>query len=861
MVLTPGLLVGSKTTNLRNEVKLNWDEFNAHCKESKPYSSEGTSSGGLFSLSIRLTWVAALPKRRVTFVCLGRHAKVYLWPTESNNELDIGSSPTLHVGPEKGTTSFELSAEATPFNRDSSLLDPRISYDVESNVIKSVADFLAKPISVATGTFTTANVWGDNLYTGDIYTLFQAQNLWVNKIQGFLSFRADVKIRVVVNATPFQAGLLRVSYFPCGDVISDEAKSHRYNRMTTSQLPGTYLNLHDNAVEVTVPFMAPQSFLERDVAGSPSWGSLYIDVFEVLRTGTGPTTVNFTVWMSLENVELSGQTVPQMSDGVVRRRVRRVMPSDSESNDGRGPLTKILSSGATLASNISEIPLLSHIATPAFWALRAASAAAETLGWSKPLVTADACRFVLGNGQNQQNCDGGDLSMPLSLSADNKLAVITDASPDNMDEMSFKYIQSVWSYWFDFQWSSAFASGTLLSTPSLSPLQMQAGGVLGIVPITTIPPCALGAQFFQYYRGGFDLKVTVVKTGFHTGTLAISYLPGKTVVAAPAYNDTAYLYRSIIDIQDAEEFTFRFPYILPQEYIDTNTQIGQLVIHVVNPLLAPATVASTVDVMVQVKGAPDLQYQAPIMFNACPVVPQGFNTQEGGDIDREFGTKGADIEQVHHAQQTIGEYIGSVLSLLKAYYRLASVDNISFPLSTPNLSLMTHRYYGSRWDGTNWHYAELGGDPLSLLGACYAFSRGSIRYRLSGTNVPNTVSSYNGKAILAPSFKAYDKSTLTAPAVNLSANGTPTFSSGRAACQPLQNGTLSIQSPFYSKYRYMLNHFLHDGGTGTLEYTPNFAVTFDQNYVNATLSRAAGDDFQLTYFVGVPAFRPSPYGL
>ena len=395
-----------------------------------------------------------------------------------------------------------------------------------SNDVKEIADFLAKPVPVGNGVFSTTNVWGDNLFNSDIYTLFKAQTIWVNKIQGFLSFRGDVKIRVVVNSTPFQAGLLRVSYFPCSDVLANEALMHRYNRQTISQMPGAYLNLQDNAVEVTIPYIAPPTFLERDVASPivPSWGALYVDVFEVLRTGTGPTTVNFTVWMSIENLELSGQVYPQMaldseetvfsriknkdyqylrvyyigsdlyqlelrgdvigiyssegfhaltpeeserlkgkqrrdtlvelekfspqmSDAPVRlRRPRRVLnPLDGESNSGRGPLTAILDSGANLARSFMALPSLAPLALPTSWALAAAASAANTLGWSRPTVTSDPVRMMYGNAANTQNCDGGELTAPLSLSADNKLAVILDATPDSVDEMSLSFVNQVWT--------------------------------------------------------------------------------------------------------------------------------------------------------------------------------------------------------------------------------------------------------------------------------------------------------------------------------------------------------------------------------------------------------------------------------
>lgn len=768
------------------------------------------------------------------------------------------------MGPEKGTTSFEISTESTSFNRDSSSLDPRNMFDVEANTIKEIADFLAKPIVVGSGSFTTTNIWGDNLFTGDIKALFNAQSLWVNKIQGYLSFRGDVKLRIVVNATPFQAGLLRLGYFPCGDFMTSESSMHRYNRMTVSQLPGTYLDLHDSSVEVTIPYLAPATFFERDVPTAPTWGRFYLDVFEVLRTGTGPTTVNFTIWMSIENVELSGQTVPQMAS-MPRRRTRKVNITDAESNDGKGPITRILSSGANLASDIMNIPVLTGIATPAFWALRAASAAAETLGWSKPTITSSASRFIRTSGSNQQNSDGGDDAIPLALSADNKVAIILDAAPADQDEMSFRYIQSVWSYWFDFQWATALAAGTVLASASLSPLQMRSGGVVGTRPVTTVTPCAAAGLFMKYYRGGFDVKVKVVKTGFHSGTLAISYLPGKTVVTLPAYADTSYLFRSIIDIQDANEFTFRFPYILPQDYLDISEQIGQIVIHVVNPLLAPATVSSTVDVMILVKGAPDLQYQAITDFSWSPAVAQmaddievqGVDVEPEGSIDREFGVKSQDVEPIHHAQQSIGEYTASVLSIAKTYHRLLSSDNTGFPLDTRNLSVFSHRYTGTAWNGTIWTQAEMGGDFINLIASWYAFSRGSMRFRYNYVRPTN--SGTVAKATYIPILTSYSNSSISKAAALVNFNGTLSNYSARVTSAPIDNGAFAVQAPFYSKYRYMLNQFDYTTGTGTKEYMPNYGVTFDLDGSNRFLTRSAGDDFQFSFFVGIPALVPSPY--
>jgi len=159
-------------------------------------------------------------------------------------------------GEHQGTTTFTTSVEAKGYDRHASSVDPMNDYDLEVDDIKNIADFLAKPMPVASGAFTTANTWGDLLYSGDLFTLLNAQTIWTNKIQGFLNMRGNVKLRLVINPTPFQAGLLRMSYFPCENQLQQEATAHVYNRKTISQLPGAYLSLKDNFVEITVPYIA-----------------------------------------------------------------------------------------------------------------------------------------------------------------------------------------------------------------------------------------------------------------------------------------------------------------------------------------------------------------------------------------------------------------------------------------------------------------------------------------------------------------------------------------------------------------------------------------------------------------------------
>ena len=63
--------------------------------------------------------------------------------------------------------------------------------------------------------------------------------------------------------------------------------------------------------------------------------------------------------------------------------------------------------------------------------------------------------------------------------------------------------------------------------------------------------------------------------------------------------------------------------MIPQQFLNCGTDIlGTIYIYVVNPLRAPETCASTIDVMVEVRGGPDLTYAVPKGFGAVPFVPQ-----------------------------------------------------------------------------------------------------------------------------------------------------------------------------------------------------------------------------------------------
>nr|UUW20904.1 MAG: capsid protein [Guiyang Dicistro-like virus 1] len=802
------------------------------------------------------------------------------------NPLPNLATPVIE-GDQQGTTTFVSATHAESYDRHSSSIDPMNDYDLEVDDIKDIADFLAKPMPVATGTYSTSNTWGDQLYTGDILTLINSNPIWFNKLQGFLNMRGDVKLRLVVNATPFQAGLLKLSYFPCQNQLTQEATAHTYNRMTISQLPGTYLNMKDSFVEVTVPYIAPTSFLNRDQVYSGnhvSWGQIYLHVFELMRTGTGPTSVNWTLWMSIENLELSGMVQPQMADAPRRkRRGRGLPPQEQEANSGKGPIGKIMASGTKLANDLSAIPLLKPLAEPASWVTSAIGAFCDSLGWSKPTVTDGPCAQYINAHTYGPNTKGNDNAAPLSLDPDNKIEPIMDASPGSLDEMSFNYIKSRWSYLFDFMWDTTRPSGDLLTNLKVCPTNFRQSQVIGGSRfVSVIPPCAVFSEFYRQFRGSFEIRVRVIKTGYHTGTIMVGYAPGLRS-QIPSYADSAYVYRNIIDLQEGDETTMDLIYQIPQDYVNIEDSIGDLFVYVVNPLQAPATVSGTVDVFVEIRGGNDLTYAVPKGLTVSPFIPQiyepqGVDTQEKGEINvLTMGSRIHKLDNVHHAAIAVGDFQQSFTELIKAAYPVSWATAITSPgTSTGTYYLATNRLYGSRYDGTNFSSSELGGDLISFIGSFYALQRGSQRWRVMPADHSASNQSYRGMFLSNSSSDGWEVGGLPGQTWWASDSSHPVSSapwatmisstdsapgdftggySNRVFQTPCVNGGIAVQTPYYCKYRYELNHIVAAPGVSQLSYTTNNGVAFYTPSVSSNLvMRSAGDDFQFAYFVGIPCY-------
>lgn len=732
---------------------------------------------------------------------------------------------------------------------------------------QTIADYLARPMKVASGTYGTATT------AGSIITSVSALNaldetMWREKWRGFLNFRATAVFRLTINAMPFQAGLLMLRFLPAGVNSNMRLKTI----VQISQLPGMSFSLSQTEVTLRVPYRSPTSFYELN--NGLDFGDLYLYAYTSMRTAaTSASDCDYVIWQSWEDVELETPTLPQMSADVARRssngirKLKRVTPVESETNEGRGPLSLILGGGAQITKGLGHIPILSGVMSSASWFLAAAGGFAHSLGWSKPIVSSDPRRTVMNPHAYAVTYDGADMSLPSGMSVDNNVVVIDTMGYTNEDEMSIDYVKTRWSF--------AAAGGLVPKTWSTTDLVdsvIASGGcscttgdfdvtdtVLGgSVIYTNCTPVGFLGRLFYYWRGSIVLRFRFAKTDYHSGRLMFSFSPGSNSTFG---GNQEWLMREIIDLREGDTFCFTLPYCRAQTWLNVGEASGFWQLKVVNQLRAASTVSSTLDFAIEMTGGTDLEFAIPRCVSMIPVLPQ--MEVGGGMKELDCDVVGGGVAPFYdgQSQHSMGETVLSLKQLMLRFSRIFLNSNGTPPTATSGT--IQPFYLGgihsvSPLVGIN--TGAIFGDYVSMICSLYAFHRGSVRIR--SINDPGAYTHL--VTLKCPATTPYGVGAGESNGVDGGLTGTtvpfasPSIGIAHNVFPQNLNAGWMVHVPAYMKNR-MRTMRIWTEEDATDQNTPDVTnLSLGWNTFgsapseNMILERAVGDDFQCGLFVGVP---------
>lgn len=728
--------------------------------------------------------------------------------------------------------------------------------------MRSIKEFLATPYPYLSGSFSNTDI-ASTFANIDVCAPLLYTTHFYEKLKGFHSIRFDTVVNIEFNGNPFQTGRYILAFVPTGGPSSAASfiQTHRFCKTQITQLPHVQFDINcDTRAKLTIPFISCHNSVKIKPSilpyGSP--GVFFLYPYSPLGSTAGSTSASWTMWVSYENVTLYHSAVPQMGKN---RRGRDIISDEVAQN---GPIGKTLSLITDTAVALSGVPLLSSVAGPVSWVSQALQRTANVFGWSKPILLDPPTRVVREMVPYLGVSDAKSTAVPLSLIANNHVDVAPGFAGTDQDEMSIDFIKMIPAYYGVNDWRAEDVAGTVIAQGYNHPAAYSWGAVDGVTSLVIHTPISFLSETHDMYRGGIRLHFKLVKTGFHSGRLLLSYSGQEPEGSAAIYGTIAtsvYSHKTIIDIRDGNEFTIQLPFASTTNFKSCDGALDDIAgtwsLMVLDPLVAPATVSTTIKVILEVSGAPELTFAHPRIPALAPYIPVALQSGLRPDCDLLATNVGASSNDVLapsiYESLSTGEPCTSFRQLVKRggfiLYTVSSTssDNI-YPFATQYM-------LGTAGAPTGTPLL----DPYNLISSLYCLSRGSMRIHA----MFSTTSTSGGINVIAKGLmSASDSAAAVITAPGVTASQAIYDSKGLSmALQNLQMGAWSVQVPQYTQghSRCTASNYYYTGsaitpvdpGTDRSYITVrNFTASASANYYY----RAGGDDLNLGGFVSIPPF-------
>jgi len=368
---------------------------------------------------------------------------------------------TSSLGPSEGQATLKQQ-EIVSFIEDGAVQESPIPpsqqipthMDADDMMVNSVMSFLQRPILFNTLLWNTSQTALTELANVRMPRNWLANTMIREKLAGFRYLKCDFKIRVQVNAMPFQAGRLLLYFDPLYSQMSRNPTSILHFGGITGY-PHVELDLmNETSMELTMPFNNILSHFDL-IKGTGTTGSAQLVVYSPL-TGDSASTADISIWMWAENIDIQLPTGMPLAPGNPNEFLdASVYNSIRENDEGEdvvdnaqsgeekrrpGNIETISRMVGQIAAKMGEIPFLGAIAAPISAVADAAAGVSSLFGFSKPQDPEFPVKSELGYAKYFTNFNGDSKAKVLSLDARNQVDMAPYISPTNDDELSLAHL-------------------------------------------------------------------------------------------------------------------------------------------------------------------------------------------------------------------------------------------------------------------------------------------------------------------------------------------------------------------------------------------------------------------------------------
>jgi len=573
-----------------------------------------------------------------------------------------------------------------------------------------LGSFLSRPTQIDNFTWTTSDVVSVKK-TIKPWQLFLNNTNIKKKIDNFAFIRGKLHVKVVINGTPFQYGMIRACYSPLLGLVSDKVRTNATSNnpllIPYSQMPGFFISPAANAGgQIELPFFYPKNWLNLTSSSDVGdMGSLVFVVYAPLGVavtgGSTSVTVQTFAWMS--EVELMASTSKLALQG-------------DEYTEGpiSGPATAI----ANVASYLTKTPVIAPFARATVIGANAVGSIARLFGYTNAPTIDSVHTFQPQTAPMLASAHIGTPVQKLTLDPKQELSIDpTLHGLHNVDELSINYIKKKESYLSGGTWSTSDAVDTQLWNARVTPclcayMSIDNSSSVEVGRRVYHTPLDYLSRMFTNWRGTIIFRIKIVSTKFHKGRLKISYDPVNDITSTNPDINT--VYTQIVDIGEQDDIEIEVPYHQAQAWLYTdrgtvsennspantlaprnNVDNGVITLRVLNTLTAPAS--GSIQFMVFVRAGDDFEFANPsshIGYEDSYKIPSFFALQ-AEDLTSILPTRHVLGQKTKPCADRFAQNYGeSILSLRNLLHRYVTQDNVvldSQPASSINVIGKTFR--------------------------------------------------------------------------------------------------------------------------------------------------------------------------
>lgn len=755
-------------------------------------------------------------------------------------------------------------------------------YRPTSSVRSDIAQFLSRPVKI-----TTIN-WaiGASLDTAfNPFSAFFYTTAMTAKLDHYAFIRCDLHVKFTINASPFYYGAVLMSYSPLENFLGSAKvdTSLADPIVPYSQRPHVWVFPQTNeGAEMVLPFLYPYEWLNvTSLTDLQNMGRMFVDSSTILRSanGTTGTSLDISVYAWAENVELAGLT----TDIAVQ--------SQDEYSKFKGPVSKPASALARASGMLSGMPVIGPYMTATAIGAGAVANIAALFGYSKVPVIDNVQAFKNLPFHGLASSDISDVTERLGLDSKNELTINNACLGGySGDPLEISRICQHSSYLTKFTWDATDTSGTILWNTYVTPyMSIKATGTQ--VTHVNAVPMWIAANCFSYWRGDIILDFTVVCSQYHRGRFVVAWDPIGDVANTTEVSHL--VYNQIIDISETTNFSVQVPYTQQKAYLLTSTPIlgaifstsaispdttgamnGILTVRVLNEQTSPVA-AAPIEVMVTVRGAPNLEFAAPKAIDD----QIRFYTVQSQDTLANVTTVdlgGKSSVDPHINLVYMGEKIESFRSLLMRANYVLTLAPISIINSVEsNFSRMSRRPLFKGYDPNGIHeatglvsaaaepYNFVPNTPYHLLSPCFLGERGSFTWKMDvmGNDSVSIFVTRNPSAVTAANY-IFTSFTLTGKNASELASAEENYfrtQSGALLLNTKTNTGVSVNVPMYNNVSFLDTSPAHrtlglanisSTDTITTQVTTTGTVTLQEPVTRYLFQ--VGHDYSPFFFMNVP---------